>query len=492
MSSAIHTLKYTYDYNDGGRLLTAADLDPTFGSQYTFSYDGMGRLESQDYNGPFSMPNVQLWYDYDANSNLLAYQSRVNGAFDSGMVYMYDRLNRAISVGQSGLGQGFTTKIAEIDYNLAGQMTELRRFDEGVTLIATSTLAYDDLGRLDSLTHTPIVNPGTDTVTYAYQYDAASRITEIDSSTDGLTTYNYDELGQLTDADFTSQADENYTYDDNGNRTNTGYTTTADNRLTSDGTFNFTYDNEGNLVTRTRISDGEFTEYTFDHRNRLTRVDVYTDATKTTRVAVTEYTYDAFDRRVARRHDDVSPTDLSDAAIELYAYDGDNVLLDFVDSDGTAGPNTAQKTTRYLFGPAIDMVLAQEDVSTGEVLWHLADHQGTVRDMLDNTGTVVEHIQYDAFGKPISVTDAQTGASLAEASTRYLYTGREWDSAVDLYYYRARWYDPGTGRFISQDPIGFAGGDANLYGYVGNSSPNFIDPTGQVAWPGQSHLSDRN
>jgi len=128
------------------------------------------------------------------------------------------------------------------------------------------------------------------------------------------------------------------------------------------------------------------------------------------------------------------------------------------------------------------MILAQEDVATGEILWHLADHQGTVRDLLDNTGTVVEHIQYDAFGKPISVTDAQTGASLAEASTRYLYTGREWDADVDLYYYRARWYDPRTGRFVSQDPIGLASGDVNFYRYVGNSPPNFTDPTGLVTF----------
>jgi len=481
-STLVGTLEYTYDYDDGGRLLTAADLDPTFGSQYTFTYDDLGRLQQQLYEGPFGLEDVLLAYSYDANSNLEAYFAYYDGLFDSGLLYTYDDLNRATSVGQTGVGLGLTTKLAEFDYNLAGQITELRRYNNGGAVVATSNLAYDDLGRLETLVHTPLVNPGTDTITYAYEYDASSRITEIDSSTDGLTTFDYDELGQLTDADFTSQSDENYTYDDNGNRTNAGYTTDDDNRLTSDGTYNYTYDGEGNRVTRTRITDGQFTEYTFDHRNRLTRVDVYTDDTKATLVEVTEYTYDAFDRRIARRHDDVSPTDLTDAAIELYAYDGDNVLLDFVDTDGTAGPNTPQKTMRYLFGPAIDMVLAQEDLQTGEILWHLADHQGTVRDLLDNTGMVVEHIQYDAFGKPISVTDAQTGASLTEASTRYLYTGREWDSDVELYYYRARWYDPGTGRFISQDPIGFGGGDANLYRYVANSSVNARDPSGREPW----------
>lgn len=107
------------------------------------------------------------------------------------------------SVGQTAVGLGLTSKLAESDYNRAGQITELRRFDGVSTLLATSTLAYDDLGRLTSLVHTPVVNPGTDTITYAYQYDASSRITQLDSSTDGLTSYNYDELGQLTAADFT-------------------------------------------------------------------------------------------------------------------------------------------------------------------------------------------------------------------------------------------------------------------------------------------------
>jgi len=61
---------------------------------------------------------------------------------------------------------------------------------------------------------------------------------------------------------------------------------------------------------------------------------------------------------------------------------------------------------------------------------------------------------------------------------RYLYTGREYDEVVDLYYYRARWYDPGTGRFVSQDPIGFQAGDANLYRYVGNNPVGWSDPYG--------------
>lgn len=62
-----------------------------------------------------------------------------------------------------------------------------------------------------------------------------------------------------------------------------------------------------------------------------------------------------------------------------------------------------------------------------------------------------------------------------------IYTGREWDKETGLYYYRARYYDPIEGRFISKDPIGFAGGDVNVYGYVGNNAINRTDSTGLAA-----------
>jgi RHS repeat-associated protein len=60
----------------------------------------------------------------------------------------------------------------------------------------------------------------------------------------------------------------------------------------------------------------------------------------------------------------------------------------------------------------------------------------------------------------------------------YAFTGREWDPEAGLYYYRARYYDPRIGRFLSEDPIGFAGGDVNLYGYVRNQPAGWVDPHG--------------
>jgi RHS repeat-associated protein len=66
----------------------------------------------------------------------------------------------------------------------------------------------------------------------------------------------------------------------------------------------------------------------------------------------------------------------------------------------------------------------------------------------------------------------------ADAATRYQYTGRDWDADVGLQYNRARWYDPATGRWVSEDPIGFSAGDPNLARYVGNGATYGSDPNG--------------
>ncbi|MFM8222611.1 MAG: RHS repeat-associated core domain-containing protein, partial [Planctomycetaceae bacterium] len=90
------------------------------------------------------------------------------------------------------------------------------------------------------------------------------------------------------------------------------------------------------------------------------------------------------------------------------------------------------------------------------------------------TTTLVNHIQYDTFGQRTSQTDPTK-------TPWFGYTGREWDTATGLTYYRARWYDPRAGRFISEDPLSFAAGDVNLNRYVGNGATLWVDPSGMAA-----------
>ena len=107
------------------------------------------------------------------------------------------------------------------------------------------------------------------------------------------------------------------------------------NRQLSDGTFNYQYDNEGNLIRRTDIATGGFREFTWDQRNRLIAV-VDKGSTGTPTQEVT-FSYDAFDRRISKAVD-TTPQDATDAAITHFIYDREDVILDFVDEDGT-GPN---------------------------------------------------------------------------------------------------------------------------------------------------------
>src|SRR5262249_26864015 len=106
--------------------------------------------------------------------------------------------------------------------------------------------------------------------------------------------------------------------------------------------------------------------------------------------------------------------------------------------------------------------------------WYLLDRLGSVRDIENYAGTTqLDHLDYSGFGAVIYELDSTR-------SDRYLYTGREYNSETGLQYNRARYYDSGTGRWISQDPLGFKAGDRNLYRYVGNSPTNAMDPSGKI------------
>ena len=122
-----------------------------------------------------------------------------------------------------------------------------------------------------------------------------------------------------------------------------------------------------------------------------------------------------------------------------FVYDRDDVTLDFVDADGVEGAAKTVLDKRYLHGTRVDQVLAQED-GAGDVTWHLSDHLGTIKDLANNSGTIINHFVYDSFGNVIEETNPAV-------DTRYQFTGREWDEETGLNYHRARYYR--DGRFIS-------------------------------------------
>jgi RHS repeat-associated protein len=213
------------------------------------------------------------------------------------------------------------------------------------------------------------------------------------------------------------------------------------------------------------------TEYVWDHRNRLVAV-VERLSEGGPVVQSVEYVYDSQNRWIGKSvdADGDGPEEASDTH---FVYQGNQIVLQ-IDGEG-------QVTNRYLWGPAVDQILADEQVQpdgSSEVLWPLTDHLNTVRDLAvydpeTAVTTVVNHIVYDAFGRVTAQTDPTV-------TTLFGFTARPFDSDTGLQNNLNRWYDAETGTWISVDPIGFAAADANLYRYVGNAPGTFADPTGQV------------
>ncbi len=203
--------------------------------------------------------------------------------------------------------------------------------------------------------------------------------------------------------------------------------------------------------------------HVYDHQGHLL-VGTYTVLGVAVSQRVT-YVYDAFGNRIERSAWNGSTT------VERFAVDGwDNAKQGAVGTENfdvwadLSGSNTL--SARRVMGGEFDQVLAK--VAGSVVTWYGVDRQGSVRQVLDNSGSVIASSEFDGYGNLIA-------GSLVD---RYGYTGREWDSALGLYYSRARMYSPTIGRFLSEDPIAFAAGDANLYRYVRNGPTNGADPSG--------------
>jgi len=186
-----------------------------------------------------------------------------------------------------------------------------------------------------------------------------------------------------------------------------------------------------------------------------------------------DFKYDLYGNRIEKSYD-ADGTGAGNATVTRFAYDAwkntNQHLVGNENWDVWADLNgSSSLTTRYLRGDIIDQVFSRTD--SGTAYWYLNDRLGSVRDIVNSGGTVKDSIAYNGFGGISSETDSSFRG-------RYAWTGRELDVESDLQYNRARYYDAVTGRWISQDPLGFDAGDSNLYRYVNNRTVNSLDPSG--------------
>ena len=443
---------YSTSYDEAGNVASIGDGDYDF--DYTYSIFGNLTSTTQDLTG--LTDDVVFNYSYDVLGRQTSVATSVGTNDDYVNTYSYDNLGRITQITQDGVTGGNAVAEKRIDYAYSDDATRttISRFADlgGTKAVAATEHIFDQLGRRTDIVHQ---RGATEFADYDLTWDAGSQITDFDFTSlvgnDGTGDYTYDDTGQLTDADYDFQTDETYTYDDNGNRTNTGYTTGDHNRLTSDGTYNYTYDNEGNVLTKTNISTSESVEYTWDHRNRLTKVTFKNSSSTATKIV--EYAYDHGQRLVRKTLDTNADGTIEESRV--FAHDNGQIVLDF-QKTGTAAASNSDLAHRYLWGNSVDQLLADETVDDGtedDAAWALTDHLNSVRDLVvynpaTQTVSVTKHVTYDAFGNVTS--DSATGVE-----SLFLYTARPFDPDTDLQNNLNRWYDLSTGRWMSTDPIGF-------------------------------------
>ncbi|MFD8236229.1 polymorphic toxin type 43 domain-containing protein, partial [Streptomyces sp. NPDC059696] len=209
-----------------------------------------------------------------------------------------------------------------------------------------------------------------------------------------------------------------------------------DNRITTYGGRTFTYDDVGQLK-----NDGLRT-YTWNARGELTGLVKAGTASS--------FGYDPLGGRISKTNG---------TATSRYLTDGTNPLVE---------QNASGTTTASVATSGLDEFLTRTEGGKTQV--YLTDALGTVVGLANTDGTIATTYAYDPNGTPTATGPGTT------ASNPYTFTGRE-DDGTGLLYYRNRYYDPQTGRFISQDPIGHAGG-TNLYQYALSSPTTYTDPTG--------------
>jgi RHS repeat-associated protein len=271
--------------------------------------------------------------------------------------------------------------------------------------------------------------------------------------------YHYDNRRRLIEVDRDGAPTTSYTYDANGNRLTrtidgitTGATYDERDRQLTDGPLQFSYNANGELITKHDIATGANTSYAYDDRGRLRQVTVPSGS-------VIDYVLDGIGHRLRKNRDG--------APIQAFLYDG--ALRPIAELDGAN-----QVISRFVYGPRANT--PEYFVRGGHEYRIVTDSLGSPRLIVDaSSGSVVQQLDYDEFGKV--TMDTNPGFQ------PFGFAGGLTDRDTGLVHFGEREYDPAEGRWMTADPLRFAGDNPNLFAYVGNDPVNFLDPTGllQVA-----------
>lgn len=484
-----------YNYDENGNRTSLIDAK---GQTFSYSYDQLNRETTRTYPAPLASTgdDIQsITTGYDANNNPITVTETYSGVTGTRLTTKaYDNFDRLISVTDA-----FNKKIA-YTYDANGNRTTLIDPDSKIT-----RYSFDALNRLSTVDatagittynydrsslQTKVTYPngtiaeniydnalrtkkilnrqGAAVISqYDYTYDLnGNRKDQIETngSTAELTAYAYDDNDRLTLVNY-PDAVVSYSYDANYNRITEQSTDKATNTLVVNKTFG--YNNRNQLETITdNIDNAQNVVYQFDtngnqtikSKNGVTTTFVYDVRDKLLSVrenatTLGQFFYDYQGMRVAKT---------GDQGLVRYTYDDDSVLLQ---TDG-AGSTLA----KYEYGP--DRLLSLNHATEGRQYYHF-DALGSTVNLTKPDASIQARYQYDAWGNFRS----ESGTSF----NKFAFTGHEKDTETNLYYFKARYYDPDTGRFLSQDPyLGEAGTPPSLHRYLyayGNPSV-YVDLNG--------------
>jgi RHS repeat-associated protein len=438
----------SYAYDEASRLIRRTLQS---GEITDIAYDPLGRVLS------LVDSDARIEFSYDSDSNLISQRTLGVGASsqpDVTLNYTHNARGERLSMS----GPGGMTSYA---YDLAGQLT-------GLTAPGgrAYSFGYDPLGRLTALARPNGVN---DTLQYSPAGDLLLRRSSLGAVTlaesaysvyptgqraslanlDGSLSFANNQVGWLVNVtSSTSGLLEAFTYDQVGNRTSWNGSPSAlvsyngANHLLSDGRYLYTYDSEGNLIQRQERSSGAITTFSWNEAGELLSIQ-HPDG------SATRFRYDPLGRRIE--------TD-SAGVITRYVYDGPNAHLEY-----NAGN---ELSAIYTSGIAYDAMLSM--TRDGNHYDYLHDGLGSVVALVDEAGNVVQSYSYNSSGAPTA------SGSLANPFT---FTGREYEPRSGMYYFRGRYMDPWSGRFLSEDIYP----TVNSYPYVHNAPLDYVDPSGWAA-----------
>ena len=471
----------TSTYDAEGRRLSVTQRD---GTTIAFTYDERGRLTLRDFPGSnddiytygpagemlsASNANATASFTYDADGHLI--REDINGRT---IAYAYDAANLRRTITYPGGRQ--VSEVYDGRERLASLLDDVgdpiaswtydasNRPAQQVNANGTQTdYAYDANGRVSSIAHTAA---GLDLVRLTYEYNTAGRalraIDGVDSQGSRRYVYDADDRlvefrrGLLQGGEIPSPDRQiSYALDAVGNWTSVVRDGTAEartvgteNRYTAVGGTAFAYDARGNLT-----DDGE-NLYDYDAAGRLISVTRQSDG-----AVLAQYEYGPLGRRIAA-------TDATGLRTEYFYDQRLNVIEEQV-----GGATTAT----YVHGLGIDDLVTMD--RGGSTYFYHHDQSRHVVALSDAGGGVVESYRYDPYGAATVFDAAGTQISASAVGNPYLFTGRRYDADAGIYYFRARYYDPELGRFLSEDSAGFVDG-MNLYEYATGDPVNFFDPLG--------------